>query len=216
MLPCIIMIEGVIGAGKTTFCNVLGELLNSKGYDSRVFHEPIAEDDPALKLFLSDCDKYAFFFQIHVMKKRIELYEKALELKSQGKIVIIDRSLRGDRVFEEFFYRKGAITPNEHEYYLTCIEHIAKNIDKPDIILYLDVSVDDAISRISVRNRMNETSVYNTEYIMSLKCLYDEIYNHGDNVMVIDNTASTAFANYKTNLRSALQEMETRVKHLNI
>jgi len=210
------MVEGVIGAGKTTFCNVLGELLKSKGYDLQVFREPIEEDDPTLKLFLSDCDKYAFFFQIHMMKKRIELYEKALKLKSQGKIVIIDRSFRGDRVFEELFYRKGAITSNEHEYYLTCIKNIANNIDKPDIILYLDVSVDDAMSRISARNRMNETSAYNAEYINTLKCLYDEIMNHGDNVIVIDNTTSTAFANYKTNLRPALQEMETLVKNLNI
>ena len=206
------MVEGIIGAGKTTFCTLFHKLLESKGIESEILFEPIEEDDPALRLFLSDCDKYAFFFQIHVMNKRLKLYKKALKLKQQGKVVIIDRSLRGDRVFEEMFYLKAAITDDEHQYYLQRVEDIVRTISDPDVILYLDVSIDDAIARIHKRNRLTEIDVYTPKYISDLKTIYERIIKLGDNVVVISNPNSSKIMNYKSDLTPALEEISNRLK----
>ncbi|CAK7995078.1 Deoxynucleoside kinase [uncultured virus] len=214
MEPSIVMVEGIIGAGKTTFCHLFHTLLTSKGIDSIILYEPITDDDPTLKLFLSNCERYAFFFQISIVQRRIKLYKKALKLKAQGKVVIIDRSLRGDQAFEEMFYRKGTITQVEHEYYLAHVNDVLKSIIEPDMIVYLDVSTTEAMTRIASRNRMTETSVYDENYLTTLKSIYDEVICRGDNVISIKNSASADLANYKTNMVSALKIVEGRLAGL--
>lgn len=146
--PCIIMVEGIIGAGKTTFCKFLGEALKAKGRDVVIIYEPVTDNDKALSLFLSDCEKYAFFFQIHMLHKRLKLYEDALKLKQDGKIVIVDRSIKGDSVFEKYFYEKGSITEKEHQYYIDTVKEKTCEIENPDMILYLDVDIPDSLDRI--------------------------------------------------------------------
>ena len=72
-----IAIEGVIGAGKTTLCNMLGETLGGK-----VVLEKF-EENPFLKDFYKDPDRYAFqtqiFFLLTRYKQQRDLFQADLE-----------------------------------------------------------------------------------------------------------------------------------------
>nr|WP_307775123.1 deoxynucleoside kinase [uncultured Cetobacterium sp.] len=176
----VICIEGVVGAGKTT----LGELL-SKELSIDFFQEPYF-DNPFLDKFYSNKERYSLLSQMYFLNKRIDIIEEAAKLDG----CIMDRSIYGDFLFAKMHLKNGFMSKSEFELYESFWKKMMSARTEPDLIIYLEISTENAIKKIKSRGRNFELGV-EKEYWKSLNEEYSNFFdNYKDSVVLkinIDN-----------------------------
>lgn len=177
----IIIIEGLIGCGKTTFGKTLEKLCIDNGYKCHFFSEQFNSD--LLQLYLSDKKKYAFSFQSIMAMERKRILNEACEMSKNGYIVIVDRGLLGDYSFARMLFQNGIINNDEwstyhslvfnsidiNDRYLPC--EFFDRIEDCQVV-YLQCSPEIAFERMTKRNRIGEKEGYNLEYFINLQNCY--------------------------------------------
>lgn len=118
--PCKLIVEGNIGAGKSTLCKTVVE--NSPA--GSVVTLPEQVNEAFLKLFYADKRRYAFAFQLHMLESRSN--GNKLRIANAGtdpecKVVLLDRSMLGDFVFAMTNYITGGISTRELDVYCSMI-----------------------------------------------------------------------------------------------
>jgi deoxyadenosine/deoxycytidine kinase len=164
----ILVLEGIISAGKSTAGHELKKFCDSIEVPCKFFPEPLCA--PLLSLFLKDNKKYAFAFQLAMLIQRKALYIQAQEYAQKGYFCIIDRSLHGDYCFAKMHLNRGNICQDEWDTYIELL-NTDQNLS-PDYVLYLKVTAQVAISRCAIRDRKGE-SAYDLEYYNDLCNIYD-------------------------------------------
>jgi deoxyadenosine/deoxycytidine kinase len=143
----LIYVEGIIGAGKSTYAREVGERLNY-----RVFKEPV--DKTHLDRFYADPKKYAFNYQVFILHKRIGIQNLAAAeslYSDRWDGAIVDRSLFGDAAFAELHAEEGNIEPLDLEAYQQAKHNMQLMIWPPTTLVFLDVQPGTAMDRIKVR-----------------------------------------------------------------
>lgn len=165
-----LILEGLIGAGKSTMGQSLEKYLNSLGLKAKYFAEFLHK--PLLDLYLDNMEKYAFPFQVIIARERLQIYSKARRFSKKGGISIIDRGLLGDLTFARMQKEKGFISPSEYETYLSLLNH--KENPEPYLTIFLECSPQTAFERMKKRNHSSEVSGYTLEYFEQLNSAYAE------------------------------------------
>lgn len=167
----LIVIEGNMGIGKSTLCANIAKLLNYK-----VMDEPVAEN-PYLEKFYQEPKKYAFEMQLWIMMRRYQMHREALQhIKETGQAVLMDRSIYGDTIFAKVNYMDGNILDDSYQTYLQIKNNLISTLRLPDIVVYLDASVDTIYERIQARSRTCEAGI-SKEYIEKLDRVYKQWLN---------------------------------------
>ena len=83
-----IVIEGVVGVGKSSLMRIIAE------NDYEAFEEPVV-DNPILDKFYYDRERYAFPLQVFFLNKRFEHIKQAKDVSK----AVMDRSIYGDAIF---------------------------------------------------------------------------------------------------------------------
>ncbi|HPI02637.1 MAG: Deoxyguanosine kinase [Candidatus Aerophobetes bacterium ADurb.Bin490] len=182
-----IAVEGVLGAGKTTFSKMLAEDLKAKAVLEQV------DNNPFLEKFYKDMGGYAFQTQLFFLINRIKQQEplKQMDLFDSG--IVADYILDKDRLF-------AYVTLEENE--LALYEKIHKavvdegSLLKPDLVIYLQASVETLMERIKKRGRKYEKTI-NKDYISELSEAYNYFFSHFPRTtpLVIVNTDEVDFVN---------------------
>jgi deoxyadenosine/deoxycytidine kinase len=176
-------IEGVIGAGKTTLCGMLGQQLNGQ-----VVLEQ-AEENPFLSKFYQSRSDFAFQTQLwFLLSRHKQLSEAFMQQELFSSVTIADYIFAKDRIF-------AAINLDENE--LALYDVIAKNLTrdaiKPDYVVYLQVSTDTLLKRIQKRARPFEYNM-DRNYIQTLNDAYNHFFFHyNDTPLLIINTSEVDF-----------------------
>ena len=157
-----IAIEGVIGAGKTTLSNMLGETLNAN-----VVLEKF-EENPFLKDFYHDPDRYAFQTQIFFLLTRYKQQRELFQADLFHRFLVTDYIFEKDKIFAYL-----TLADEELKLYETLVSSIEHNIPTPDLVVYLQSSVPRLMENIRRRGRSYEAEMSET-YIKDL----NEAYNH--------------------------------------
>lgn len=144
----LIIVEGVVGVGKTT----LMELLVNEGFTP--FREPVV-DNPILDKFYYDRKRYAFPLQVFFLNKRFEHIKEATEAEN----AVMDRSIYGDAIFAKMLNQSGEMTDEEYSIYIDLLENMLEHVQRPKLIIYLEASTDEAMHRIQIRGRDYEQEV---------------------------------------------------------
>ncbi len=165
----IIAIEGTISSGKSTFCENLHTLLTDMGIESVIFPEEV--NYSFLKLYTKNPQKYGLSFQIACFLGKLEMMRKASEAKKEGKCVIIDRSIQGDRIFAKLMKQQGLMNEEEYDVYLDYNKQKVKEL--PDMYIYLRVTLRESINRIKLRGRDGEDN-YTINYLAGLHREYKD------------------------------------------
>ena len=168
----VIGIEGIIGAGKTTFAISIVEYLKRLGIKVKLFREYI--NHTLLKQYIDDMKKYSYMYQIMSFMKRSETYKEALKYAQSGGVSIIDRTSIGDYAFALMQKEEGNISPEEWEIYNKVIKE--ESTIKPTLIVNLDVEPKVAFERMKKRGKKEEVSGYTLKYFDSLKKSYQRTY----------------------------------------
>lgn len=181
-----VLIEGNIGAGKTT----LGKRLAAEGQYSFI-PEPTdawrsGYASNMLDLFYSDTKRWAFTFQMVAFSTRAKTWHE-IEQQTDRTHVLLERSIYCDRhVFAENCVRTGLFTSAEHQLYIDMWEFMVRNfVDAPDHIIYLRTPADECLKRIHARGRAEEAGIP-LSYLEELEMLHDEWLLDHPQAIVLD------------------------------
>ena len=191
-----IAVEGVIGAGKTTLCDMLGETLGA-----RVVLEQF-EENPFLRDFYKDPERYAFQTQIFFLLTRYK------QQRSLSQADLFHRFLVTDYIFEKdkiFAYLN--LEDEELKLYETLVGSIEHNIVQPDLVVYLQSSVPRLMQNIRHRARSIEESI-SEGYIRDLNEAYNYFFfRYKATSLLIVNAAELDFVNNPSHYRDLLLQI---------
>lgn len=174
----IYVIEGIIGAGKTTFGKSAENYLNNIGLECKFFPEYVNID--LLNQFIGDMKKYAYPFQMLMLFKRVETYKEAERYAKTGGISLIDRSIAGDMSFAKMHVQNGNITQEEWNTYINVIKK--EVLPTPSACIYLQCNPENSINRIKHRGYSSEINGYSINYLDELSKTYSETIEDCKNV----------------------------------
>lgn len=146
----LIIVDGVVGSGKTTFMNLLKEELSLPG-----FEEPVT-DNPLLSKFYHDRKRYSFPLQVFFLNRRFRMLKDAGENLTAS---VMDRSIYGDVIFAKLLHEGGDMEKDEFDLYQELLVNMLDHIESPKLMIYLKCDVDTAIRRIEKRGRDYEQIV---------------------------------------------------------
>ena len=182
-----INIAGVVGVGKSSLCKILKEELKLQ-----IFHEPFV-DSQLLKNYYKDPKKYSLAMQIYFISKRFEMYKKA----EQSKNVCIDRGIEEDKIFAQMLNQQGMLEDFEFEIYNDVYNNFYKSLKPADLIIYLQISPQNAIKRIIKRGRDYEIKK-NKQYWYDLNEKYENYFrNNKTNKILTINVDNVDFVKNK-------------------
>lgn len=162
-----ISLSGIIGGGKSTLATALAQLLNVP-----VYHES-AQDSPILPKFYADQQKYAFQLQFDLLQRRVKQQQK---IAWSGHGGVQDRTIYEDTVFVRMLHKQGKLSTEEVQIYHEHFDLHVRNMIRPNVIVHLDVSPEEAHRRIVERNRQMEQHIP-LQYLQDLSDAYEEFLN---------------------------------------
>ena len=144
-----IAIEGNIGAGKTTLCNRL-----SAQYGCALVLEQFT-DNPFLPPFYEQPERFAFPLEMSFLAERFQQI-----LSEQRKAIEKGQLLIGDYIFEKsLLFARVNLKGAEMDLFNRFYDLIAKDLHKPDLILYLHKKTKLLLQNIDLRGRSYEKSI---------------------------------------------------------
>jgi deoxyguanosine kinase len=162
--PNYIAVEGVIGAGKTTFARMLAERIDADLLYEEVFENPFLVD------FYRNPKRYAFSCQIYFLLSRFQQQQQ-----------LMVRDLFAQRIVADYLYAKdhifAGVTLSERELalYEKIAPVLARDIPRPDLVIYLQAGTKVLLERIRQRNYPFERSI-DGSYIETLNRAYDYFF----------------------------------------
>jgi deoxyadenosine/deoxycytidine kinase len=157
-----IAIEGVIGAGKTTLAQMLAERLGA-----RLALEQF-DENPFLPKFYEDPEHYAFQTQMFFLLNRYKQQQEFFQVDLFHRYVVSDYIFEKDKIFAYLTLRD-----DELRLYENVLSTIERNIPQPDLVIYLQSSVERLMANIKKRGRPMEQNI-TEDYIKEL----NEAYNY--------------------------------------
>ncbi len=175
--PLIVLLEGNMGAGKSTFV----ELLSLHSDDIEIIHEPVtqwskkSDKKNLLARFYADPVRWAFTFQSYVFVTRAQEQIATLARDDLKKIVVMDRSVYCDKFcFAKNCFDQGLMSEAEWDAYCNIFSWVVTQfLPKPDGVLYLRASTKTCFGRIKRRARPEEKAV-SIDYVDSLGRRHDD------------------------------------------
>jgi deoxyadenosine kinase len=169
-------IAGLIGAGKTSLATALGKHLNLP-----IYYEPVA-DNVYLADFYRDTARYAFPTQIYLLNRRFQQHQEIIWRGGGG---VQDRTIYEDAVFAKTLVDQNLMEQRDYDTYLSLFRHMSNFMCRPNVIVYLDLTVENSMARIAQRNRSVESGI-SREYLVALRDEYERfIANISKTVPVI-------------------------------
>jgi len=191
-----IVIEGVIGVGKTSLAKLLAEEM-----DARVVLEEV-EENPFLPDFYRQPERYAFQTQIFFLLSR---YRQQQEFPQQD---LFHRKMISDYLFDKdkiFAYIN--LSEKELSLYERLWTLLRRDIPRPDLVIYLQANTETLMHRIRERGRPFEKSM-SPEYIQRLNEAYSYFFFHyTDSPLLVVNTAKIDFVHNPEDLQDLLQQI---------
>jgi len=196
-----ISIEGTIGVGKTSLAKMISNKL-----DAKLILEKF-EENPFLKDFYGNQDRYAFQTQLFFLLSRYSQHQDLRQVDIFSKILISDYMFIKDRLF-------ASLNLNDRE--MVLYDNIAKILEKeivyPDLAIFLQSDTDKLMSNIKKRGRDFEESI-DWKYIDSLNQVYNEyFFRYDKGPLLIINTNDIDFVNNKDDFDGIMNFLNEPIK----
>ena len=143
----VIIIEGNIGAGKSTFAQHLANAL-----DGEYLPEPADGSNPYLEDYYKDPSRWAFEMQMFLLTKRYRAQKYAQsKIRHNGGFVVLDRSYYGDVCFANVQRKMLYFSERDYSTYLSHHSDMKTNLEPPAMAIFLNVSPEICQARIEKR-----------------------------------------------------------------
>ena len=172
-----VVIEGNIGAGKTTLAGKISDQFNA-----RLILERFA-DNPFLPKFYDDPEKYSFPLELSFLADRYRQLKEELVVQDLFKAFTI-----ADYYFmKSLVFAASTLTGDEYNLYRQIFYIIYGSLPKPDIYVYLHINPEKLLQNIEKRGRNYERSI-TKEYLKKIEESYFSFFrqNPENRYLIID------------------------------
>ena len=160
-----IVIEGLIGAGKTSLAKKIAKKFNSK-----LILEQFA-DNPFLPKFYENPDKYSFQLELSFLAERYQQLKDELVSGDLFKSFLLS-----DYYFpKSLIFAKSTLADDEYNLFRKLFNIIHSSLPKPDLYVYLHLNTENALNNIKNRGRTYEQNI-EAEYLNNLSKNYFEYF----------------------------------------
>ena len=182
--PQYIAVEGVIGAGKTSFAQMLADRIDAQLVCEEVLENPFLVD------FYKNRRRYAFSCQLFFLISRFQQQQQ-----------LLTRDLFAQRIVSDYLFAKDTIfagvnlSERELALYNKVAPVLSRDIPRPDLVIYLQASTEVLLQRIKHRNFTFERPI-DSDYIEILNNAYNYYFFHyTDTPLLVVKTDDIDFVN---------------------
>lgn len=161
------MVEGPIGAGKTSLARRLGARLGG----DLVLEEPA--ENPFLPRFYQDMPRYALPTQLFFLFQRARMLEPLAQPDMFGRVVVGDFLLDKDPLFARI-----TLSGDELALYQKIYEALRPQAPAPDLVIYLQAQPAVLVERVKRRAAAFERAGISEEYLALLAESYARFFHH--------------------------------------
>ena len=169
---------GMIGAGKSTYTEMISRRLGTEAFFESVDYNPI------LDKFYDNPQKWAFSLQIYFLNTRFRSIKAALTDDNN----VLDRSIYEDALFTRVNHLQGNISQEEMDIYNGLLANMMEELEgmpkkAPDLLIYLDGSFETILDHIRKRGREFEQIEDDSELLSYYELLfrnYEQWYQEYD------------------------------------
>lgn len=174
----ILIVEGNIGAGKSTFLKIVGSALNAQ-----LVYEPVntwqnVAGENLLERFYAETQRWAYAFQTYAFVTRVSAQEQHARINEQP-FQILERSVYSDRYcFAKNCHELGFMEDIEWKLYQDWFTWLVEQYTPtPQAFIYLRTEPDICHERLMKRNRSEETGV-SLDYLQRLHQKHEDWLIH--------------------------------------
>jgi len=179
-----IVVEGVIGVGKTSLTKLLATRTSGR------LNLEVVEENPFLSKFYLDRSAYAFQTQIFFLLSRFRQQQSLFQEDLFSSNLISDYLFAKDRIFANL-----NLGDDELALYNQLASILEQRVLKPDLVIYLQARTDVLLQRIQWRGRAFEQDM-DPGYLNALNGAYSYFFHHyKDAPLLVVNTDNLDFVN---------------------
>jgi deoxyguanosine kinase len=156
-----ITIEGNIGAGKTSLATRI-----SQEYNAKLILEQFS-DNPFLPKFYDDKERYAFTLELSFLASRYSQLKDELSAQDLFKTFTISDYF----INKTLIFAQKNLGVDEYKLFSNLFHIINTNLPKPDLLVYLYLTIDKLQENIKKRNRDYELNMKD-EYLEQIQTGY--------------------------------------------
>lgn len=159
-----VVVEGPIGAGKTSLARVLAHHVGGE----ELFERP--EDNPFLERFYGDMPRFALATQLTF------LFQRADQLSGVGQFDMFRQLTVGDFLLDKDpLFARLNLSDAEYLLYEKVYSHLKPQTPTPDLVIYLQAPVDTLIERVHRRGVDFERKI-SASYLTRLADAYSRYF----------------------------------------
>lgn len=179
-----IVVEGVIGVGKTSLAKLLSTRVGAR------LNLEVVEENPFLGRFYADRTAYAFQTQIFFLLSRYRQQQQLWQSDLFRDTVISDYLFAKDRIFANL-----NLNDDELALYDQLAGILEQRVLKPDLVIYLQARTEILRERIRWRGRAFERDM-SADYLDALNAAYNYYFHHyRETPLLVVNTNELDFVN---------------------
>jgi len=179
-----IVVEGVIGVGKTSLTKLLATQTGGR------LNLEVVEENPFLAKFYQDRSSFAFQTQIFFLLSRYRQQQKLHQEDLFASTLISDYLFAKDKIFANL-----NLADDELVLYNQIAAILEQNVRRPNLVVYLQARTEVLLQRIQWRGRTFEQDM-DASYLDALNGAYSYYFHHyKETPLLVVNTDNLDFVN---------------------
>jgi deoxyadenosine/deoxycytidine kinase len=192
-----VVVEGPIGCGKSSLARLLAERYGA----DLMLEDPNA--NPFLPQFYRDMKRYALATQMFFLFQRVNQVAALRQPDLFERRTVADYMLAKDTLFARL-----TLDDNEFGLYSQLYNHLRPQAPTPDLVIYLQASVESLMARIARRARPMERGI-SEDYLMRLSESYTRyFYEYRESPLLIVNSDRFNFVDDPEHLQMLASRIE--------
>ncbi len=168
-----VVVEGPIGAGKTSLARRLAESAAAH----LLLEQP--DDNPFLERFYRDSARYALPTQMFFLFQRVQQLSALKQLDLFQTVIVSDFLLEKDRLFARL-----TLADDELRLYEQMHDQLKPAAAAPDLVIYLQARPETLVERVAQRGNPIESGISET-YLRALADSYTRFFHEYDEAPVL-------------------------------
>ena len=190
------MVEGPIGAGKTTLTGRLALHLNAR----EMLEDP--GSNPFLPRFYQEPARYALSAQLFFLLQRVQQVRDLNQRNLLSHVTVADFMLDKDPLFAQL-----NLEPEEYALYENVYRHMRPDAPTPDLVIYLQASPAVLVERVR-RRRVDYERGLSLDYLTRLSDAYARFFHeYSAAPLLIVNSDNLNFVDREADFELLLQRM---------